>query len=318
MRIGPAELVVEILSLGNLAGPGESLAVEHAQLVVTRIVFKEDLERQRGGARKISPERGFREQFVSAGVGWVGVENLLGGLESLKGIVAQAELAFGNHGGRTGTTDHFFKEAAGVAVLFVLRGAKGLAAIEEAGFALEHLLEDRQGIIEILALESGCPFLIELTKVPGHFVHTFFWHDTEVTTPPGKIHCKHIGNAPGATPIKPTGLPPTPPKCMGVGAKFAFVTGEMKQHIMVVDDEVQIRELLAIYLNKKGYYVSTAGNGTEALKLAGKAHVDLVVLDISLAGEDGLNVLATFKSRHPQTKVVMLTGMGFVEDLLQE
>jgi len=92
----------------------------------------------------------------------------------------------------------------------------------------------------------------------------------------------------------------------------------MKQHIIVVDDEVQIRELLAIYLNKKGYSVSTAGNGTEALKLAGKAHVDLVVLDISLAGEDGLNVLASFKERHPQTKVVMLTGMGFVEDLLQE
>ena len=92
----------------------------------------------------------------------------------------------------------------------------------------------------------------------------------------------------------------------------------MKQHIMVVDDEVQIRELLAIYLNKKGYNVSTASNGTEALKLAGKSHIDLVVLDISLAGEDGLNVLGTFKTRHPQTKVVMLTGMGFVEDLLQE
>ncbi|MDB6034603.1 MAG: two-component system, NtrC family, response regulator [Verrucomicrobiales bacterium] len=92
----------------------------------------------------------------------------------------------------------------------------------------------------------------------------------------------------------------------------------MKQHILVVDDEVQIRELLGLYLNKKGYAVSTAASGTEALKLTGRSHVDLVVLDIGLAGEDGLSVLGTLKSRHPQTRVVMLTGMGFVEDLLQE
>jgi DNA-binding response OmpR family regulator len=92
----------------------------------------------------------------------------------------------------------------------------------------------------------------------------------------------------------------------------------MKQHILVVDDEPQIRELLGIYLNKQGYSVSTAASGTEALRLCGQSHVDLAVLDIGLAGEDGLNVLGTVKSRHPQTKVVMLTGMGFVEDLLQE
>ena len=92
----------------------------------------------------------------------------------------------------------------------------------------------------------------------------------------------------------------------------------MKQQIMVVDDEAQIRELLALYLNKKGYSVATAGNSTEALKLAGQTHIDLVVLDISLAGEDGLSVLTAIKARHPATKVVMLTGMGFVEDLLQE
>jgi DNA-binding response OmpR family regulator len=75
---------------------------------------------------------------------------------------------------------------------------------------------------------------------------------------------------------------------------------------------------LAIYLNKKGYAVATAGNSTEALKRAGQSHIDLIVLDISLAGEDGLSVLAAIKARHPATKVVMLTGMGFVEDLLQE
>jgi DNA-binding response OmpR family regulator len=44
----------------------------------------------------------------------------------------------------------------------------------------------------------------------------------------------------------------------------------------------------------------------------------LVVLDIGLGGEDGLNLLCEIKARHPETQVVMLTGMGFVEDLLEE
>jgi DNA-binding response OmpR family regulator len=92
----------------------------------------------------------------------------------------------------------------------------------------------------------------------------------------------------------------------------------MKQHLLVVDDEQQICELLDLYLTKQGYEVSTCPTSTEALRAIGSGRVDLVVLDIGLAHEDGLQVLEHIKSRHPEVKVVMLTGMGFVEDLLQE
>jgi len=92
----------------------------------------------------------------------------------------------------------------------------------------------------------------------------------------------------------------------------------MKQHILVVDDEEQIRGLLENYLNRQGYDVSTAGSSGEALQRLGERRADLVVLDIGLADEDGLKVLANLKSKHPDTRVVMLTGMGFVEDLLEE
>jgi DNA-binding response OmpR family regulator len=92
----------------------------------------------------------------------------------------------------------------------------------------------------------------------------------------------------------------------------------MKQHILVVDDEVQIRELLAIYLTKQGYKVSTAATSAETLRVVHETPVDLVVLDIGLAEEDGLKVLAQLKAQRPELRVVMLTGMGFVEDLLQE
>ena len=92
----------------------------------------------------------------------------------------------------------------------------------------------------------------------------------------------------------------------------------MTQHILVVDDEVQIRELLSIYLTRQGYKVSTAATSVQTLEILSCGPIDLVVLDIGLADEDGLNVLASLKEAHPNVRVIMLTGMGFVEDLLQE
>jgi len=92
----------------------------------------------------------------------------------------------------------------------------------------------------------------------------------------------------------------------------------MSQHILVVDDEPQIRELLSVYLRKQGFQVSTTGTSQETMGFLKETSVDLVVLDIGLADEDGLRLLAEIKKSHPTLRVVMLTGMGFVEDLLQE
>src|SRR5438874_316248 len=92
----------------------------------------------------------------------------------------------------------------------------------------------------------------------------------------------------------------------------------MSRHILVVDDESQIRELLAVYLTRQGFRVSTAASSAETMRLVNQGPVDLVVLDIGLAEEDGLQLLSTIKAQHPELRVVMLTGMGFVEELLQE
>jgi DNA-binding response OmpR family regulator len=88
--------------------------------------------------------------------------------------------------------------------------------------------------------------------------------------------------------------------------------------VLVVDDEAQIRELLSIYLRKQGYEVHTASSSAETLSCLAAFPVDIVVLDIGLAEEDGLRLLEHLKTSHPGIRVVMLTGMGFVEDLLQE
>src|SRR3954469_7140955 len=92
----------------------------------------------------------------------------------------------------------------------------------------------------------------------------------------------------------------------------------MKQRILVVDDEPQIREMLSMYFANHGYDTGTAGNSAETLRAVEGGKVDVVVLDIGLAEEDGLRLLEQLKSAHPDLRVIMLTGMGFVEDLLQE
>ena len=92
----------------------------------------------------------------------------------------------------------------------------------------------------------------------------------------------------------------------------------MKQRILVVDDEIQIQSLLTTYFNKHGYEVFTATNSSETVRTMKESPVDLVVLDINLEQEDGLQLLATLKTRYPDVKIIMLTGLGFVEELLRE
>ena len=92
----------------------------------------------------------------------------------------------------------------------------------------------------------------------------------------------------------------------------------MKQRILVVDDEPQMRELLSMYLTQKGFQAATAATSEEALRNIREKPVDCVVLDIGLGGEDGLQLLVNLKTFDPNLRVIMLTGMGFVEDLLQE
>src|SRR5688500_11972044 len=92
----------------------------------------------------------------------------------------------------------------------------------------------------------------------------------------------------------------------------------MKQRILVVDDEPQMRQLLSMFLTQKGFQATAAATSEEALRKVREKPVDCVVLDINLGGEDGLQILANLKTFNPNLRVIMLTGMGFVEDLLQE
>lgn len=80
-------------------------------------------------------------------------------------------------------------------------------------------------------------------------------------------------------------------------------------HILVVDDDREIRDLLAKFLTKHGYRVTTARDGDEMFKALDGWRIDLVVLDLMLPGEDGLSLCRRLRAS-AKTPVIMLTAMG--------
>ncbi len=86
----------------------------------------------------------------------------------------------------------------------------------------------------------------------------------------------------------------------------------------MVDDEMPVRELMRAFLEKRGYSVATAATDAEAVHLAGETGFDLVILDVALGDADGLELLSELKLRLPNLPVIMLTGMGYDDELQQE
>jgi len=89
----------------------------------------------------------------------------------------------------------------------------------------------------------------------------------------------------------------------------------MGADILIVDDESDIRELVAGILEDEGYEPRLAGNSDEAIAAVEARRPQLVLLDIWLQGSklDGLQLLETFKKGHPNVPVVMISGHGNIE-----
>jgi DNA-binding NarL/FixJ family response regulator len=91
----------------------------------------------------------------------------------------------------------------------------------------------------------------------------------------------------------------------------------MAERILVVDDHPLTRDALTSLLAQGGFdVVGEAGDGAEALELAHTLQPDLVLLDLSMPGMDGLTVLPRLRSAAPRCEVVVLTASGTEENLL--
>jgi two-component system OmpR family response regulator len=79
-------------------------------------------------------------------------------------------------------------------------------------------------------------------------------------------------------------------------------------HILIVDDDKDIREPLARYLARHGLRISTAENGQAMDKVLAIGHIDLMVLDIMMPGEDGLSICRRIQSS-TQIPIILLTAL---------
>ncbi len=83
--------------------------------------------------------------------------------------------------------------------------------------------------------------------------------------------------------------------------------------VLVVDDDLTVRDVVRRYLERDGHTVTLVGDGETALRLAARAEPDLVVLDLMLPGIDGLEMCRRLRE-HSAVPVVMLTALGEESD----
>lgn len=91
----------------------------------------------------------------------------------------------------------------------------------------------------------------------------------------------------------------------------------MSTKVLLVDDEEQFVDVLAQRLETRGFHVSTAFNGDDAIAYVEAHDVDVVILDVLMPGRNGIETLQEIRRIRPITEVIMLTGHGTVETAIQ-
>ena len=88
-------------------------------------------------------------------------------------------------------------------------------------------------------------------------------------------------------------------------------------HILVVDDDRRLRELLRKYLSDNGYLVATAADAAEARQRMAGLSFDLIVLDVMMPGEDGRQLTRSLRAEGSRVPILLLTARGEVDDRIR-
>ncbi len=92
---------------------------------------------------------------------------------------------------------------------------------------------------------------------------------------------------------------------------------ERRHQILVVDDELNLRRVLAAQLSRDGYDVHTAADGAEGLEALANHHIDLLITDLKMPGIDGMELLRRALRDEPELPVVMITAHGTVDNAVE-
>ena len=85
-------------------------------------------------------------------------------------------------------------------------------------------------------------------------------------------------------------------------------------HVLIVDDDTRIRDLLGNYLRRNGFRVSTAANAAEARARMQALSFDVLVLDIMMPGEDGLSLTKSLRAIRADVPILLLSALGETSD----
>ena len=85
--------------------------------------------------------------------------------------------------------------------------------------------------------------------------------------------------------------------------------------ILIVEDDVELRQLFARVLEKNGYQVETAEDGAEALRILGRGYVDLIISDIMMPVMDGNALVRALREDGVKTPVLMITAKSTLDDM---
>ena len=88
----------------------------------------------------------------------------------------------------------------------------------------------------------------------------------------------------------------------------------MSNKILLVDDELDMRLLGSMVLHDAGYAVLTAGDASKAMRLMEEQSLGLIVLDLNLAGEDGLSLMGFLHCNQPSVPIILYTGMEHTDE----
>ena len=83
-----------------------------------------------------------------------------------------------------------------------------------------------------------------------------------------------------------------------------------QNQLLVVDDDVRLRELLVRYLGQEGYGVKAVADAAQMDKARQREHFDLLILDLMLPGEDGLSICRRLRAAGENLPIIMLTAKG--------
>ncbi len=91
---------------------------------------------------------------------------------------------------------------------------------------------------------------------------------------------------------------------------------DKKAHILIVDDEEEIRKTLSRHFEFDGYNVDTAENGIEALDIMSKKRMEVVITDIMMPKMNGIDLLREIRDHYPMVHTIVITGYITMENLL--